>query len=170
MSPELSTSCQAHTESLTIIPCSLGHHTEHPKWLKLVGIVQCWGRLLVMSHRALTSWLKRGTLSHSRFPSKNSSSCPWPSHRTCQVDRLEGADHSKLKQLQFRLSRFQIIISLCASKLPLLLYHTNPKLLVQLLLAVTNTPFNYSTLSVLFQHLPLTSDTLGDHCDRNLER
>ena len=70
MSPELSTNCQAHTESLTIIPCSLGHHTEHPKWLKLVGIVQCWGHLLVMSHRALTSWLKRGTLSHSRFPSK----------------------------------------------------------------------------------------------------
>ena len=37
MSPELSTRCQAHTESLTLIPCSLGHHTEHPKWLKLVG-------------------------------------------------------------------------------------------------------------------------------------
>ena len=37
MSPELSTRCQAHTESLTLISCSLGHHTEHPKWLKLVG-------------------------------------------------------------------------------------------------------------------------------------
>ena len=46
-------SCQAHTESLTTIPCSLGHHTEHPKWLKLVGIVQRLGRLLVRSHRAI---------------------------------------------------------------------------------------------------------------------
>ena len=64
MSPELSTSCQVHTESLTIIHCSLRHHTEHPKWLKLVGIVQHWGRLLVMSHRALTSWLK-GKLCHT---------------------------------------------------------------------------------------------------------
>ena len=53
MSSELSLSCQAHTESLTTIPCSLGHHTEHPKWLELVGILQQWGHLLVMSHRAL---------------------------------------------------------------------------------------------------------------------
>ena len=105
MSPELSTSCQAHTESLTTIPCSLGHHTELPEWLKLVGIVQHWGHLPVTSHRALTSQLKGRTLSHSRFPSKNSSNCPWPSHRTCQVGQLEGADHSKLKQLQFWLSQ-----------------------------------------------------------------
>ena len=105
MSSELSTSCQAHTESLTTIPCSLGHHTELPEWLKLVGIVQRWGRLLVTSHRALTSWLKRRTLSHSRFPSKNSSNRLWPSHRTCQVTQLEGAYHSKLKQLQFRPSQ-----------------------------------------------------------------
>ena len=104
MSPELSTSCQVHTESLTIISYSLGHHTEHPKWLRLVGIVQRWGRLLVMSHRALTSWLK-GKPYHTDGSPPNSSNCHWPSHRTCQVDQLEGADHSKLKQLQFRLSQ-----------------------------------------------------------------
>ena len=108
MSPELSTSCQVHTESLTIIPCSLGHHTEHPKWLKLVGIIQRWGRLLVMSHRALTSWLK-GKPCHTDGSPPNSSNCLWPSHRTCQVDRLEGADHSKLKQLQFRLSQSESV-------------------------------------------------------------
>ena len=172
MSPELSTSCQAHTESLTIIPCSLGHHTEHPKWLKLVGIVQRWGRLLVMSHRALTSWLKRGTLSHSRFPSKTVPVVPGHHTEHARLVSLKERITPSLNSFSFRLSQFQIIISLCASKLPLqlLLYHTNPKLLIQLLLAVTNTPFNYSTLSVLFQHLPLTSDTLGDHCDRNLER
>ena len=96
----------------------------------------------------------------------------WPSHRTCQVDQLEGANHSKLKQLQFRRSRSVSNHLSSLSKLPLqlLLYLTMLKLLTQLPLAVTNTPFNYSTLNMLFQRLPLTSDTLGDHCDRNLER
>ena len=106
MSPELSTSCQAHTESLTLIPCSLGHHTEHPKWLKLVGsnptLGSPPGKVTQSSHQLA----KKKEPCHTDGPS--SKTVPivlWPSHRTCQVDQLEGANHSKLKQLQFRLSQ-----------------------------------------------------------------
>ena len=100
MSSELSLSCQAHTESLTTIPCLLGHHTEHPKWLKLVGILQRWGSPPGNVTQSTTSWLK-GKPCHTDGPSPNSSKCHWPSHRTCQTNQLEGADHSKLKQLQY---------------------------------------------------------------------
>ena len=58
MSLELSLSCQAHTESLTTIPWSLGHHREHPKWLKLVGVLQRRG------HTEHYQLAKRETLSH----------------------------------------------------------------------------------------------------------
>ena len=151
MSPELSTSCQAHTESLTQIPCSLGHHTEHPKWLKLVGsnptLGSPPGKVTQSSHQLA----KKKEPCHTAGPS--SKTVPivlWPSHRTCQVDQLEGANHSKLKQLQFRLSQSVSVSNqnsrLFKLPLQLLLYHTNLKLLIQLPLAVTNTPFHYSTL------------------------
>ena len=99
MSSELSLSCQAHTESLTTIPCSLGHHTEHPKWLKLVRILQRQGPPGKVT-QSTTSRLKGGPC-HTDGPSSNSSKCHRPSHRTCQGNQLEGADHSKLKQLQY---------------------------------------------------------------------
>ena len=51
----------------------LNNHTEHPKWLKLVGILQRWGHLLVMS-RSTTSWLKERPC-HTDGPSPNSSKC-----------------------------------------------------------------------------------------------
>ena len=104
---------------------------------------------------------KKGTLSHSRFP--------W---KTVPIVSGHHTEHARLISLKERItpssnsfsfdlvSQYQIISVVSSlSKLPLqlLLYHTNPKLLVQLLIAVTNTPFNYSTLNVLFQHLPLTS-------------
>ena len=152
MSPELSTSCQAHTESLTLIPCSLGHHTEHPKWLKLVGSNPTSGsppgKVTQSSHQLAK---REGTLSHRRSLLKTVLIVLWPSHRTCQVDQLEGANHSKLKQLQFRLSQSVSVSSHSSSLfkllLQLLLYHTNLKLLIQLPLAITNTPFHYSTLT-----------------------
>ena len=95
---------------------------------------------------------KKGTLSHSRFPFK-----------TVPIVSGHHTEHARLISLKERITpssnsfsfdlvsqyQYQIISVVCSlSKLPLqlLLYHTNPKLLVQLLLAVTNTPFNYSTL------------------------
>ena len=106
MSPELSTRCQAHTESLTLIPCSLGHHTEHPKWLKLVRsnptLGSPPGEVTQSSHQLA----RKKEPCHTAGPSsKTVPIVHWPSHRTCQVDQLEGANHSKLKQLQFRLSQ-----------------------------------------------------------------
>ena len=120
--------------------------------------------------QSTTSWLREKPC-HTDGPSPNSSKCHWPSHRTCQTNQLEGADHSKLKQLQYYIE-YSVNHSISLSKLllQLLLYHASLELLIHLLQAVTNTPYNYSALSTLFQHLPLTSDTLGDHQNHNLER
>ena len=106
MSPELSTSCQAHTESLTLIPCSLRHHTEHPKWLKLVGSNPTSGsppgKVTQSSHQLA----KKKEPCHTDGPSsKNSSDCPLAITQNMPGHQLEGANHSKLKQLQFWLSQ-----------------------------------------------------------------
>ena len=59
--------------------------------------------------QSTTSWLKEKPC-HTDGPSPNSSKCHRPSHRTCQANQLEGADHSKLKQLQYYIQYISLVL------------------------------------------------------------